>query len=474
MSTFSSINAANTALWAAQRGLDVTGQNVANANTDGYSRQNVQQSSISGNTVPAMFATNPSVGMGVQVDDVVRTRDMLLEAQKNAGHANSGALAARDASMTQIQAAFREPTDSGLQNQMDTMFAGWGDVANNPQDPGARTALLEQTQNVVASMHATVDALNTQWTQVHENLQALVTNVNSTTAQIADLNTQIQQASAAKLDTNELADKRDLLVSQLATQMGATTRTGDDGMLSVFIGGTPVVFGGASTALQVSGGGSPSVVGTTPVTITPATGNYALDLTGGTAGGNLATLNGDIPTYLGKLDGIAATLAGAINSGQASGWDAAGNNPAQAMFSTGGAPGPITAANITVNLTDPNGIAASGQPPQPATPPATGLVPSVDGSNADAMAQLQYNAAGPSASYRQAIVDLGVQAQGVSTSLQVQNTITGQLDSAVQSNSGVNVDEEMSNMMAYQHSYEAAAKLMNSINATLDSLLNMI
>lgn len=474
MSTFSGINIANTALWAAQRGLDVTGQNVANSNTDGYSRQNVQQSSVGGSTVPAMFSTSTGIGDGVQVSAVLRTRDMLLEAQKNAGHATSGALTAQDSAMTQIQAAFREPGDSGLQNLMDTMWAGWGDVANHPQDPAARTALLQQSQNVVSSMHGTVQALNTQWSQVHDNLSALVTDVNSTTKQIADLNSQIQYAAAGGLATNDLADKRDLLVSQLATQVGATTHMDTNGLLSVYVGGTPVVSGLTSTALQVSGGSAAGAVGGSPVTITPANGTYALDVTGGTAGGNLATLNTDIPKYLGQLDGIASSLAALVNNGQAAGYDANGAHPAAAMFGTSDGSSTITASNISVALSDTNGIAAAAQPPQPPIPPATSPVPSTDGSNADAMAQLQYSVAGPSASYRQIIVAMGVQAQGVGTSLQVQNTITGQLDSAVQSNSGVNVDDEMTNMLSYQHAYTAAAKLMSTINDTLDALMNMI
>ena len=92
MSTFSGLNAATTALWANRRGLDVTGQNIANVNTEGYSRQRVDLQAIGGSVVPAFYSTSPGIGAGVSADDVTRIRDAFLEGRGHTEHANGARL----------------------------------------------------------------------------------------------------------------------------------------------------------------------------------------------------------------------------------------------------------------------------------------------------------------------------------------------------------------------------------------------
>ena len=165
---------------------------------------------------------------------------------------------------------------------------------------------------------------------------------------------------------------------------------------------------------------------------------------GGQVLGQLTTLNTIIPEHRGGLDDVAQRLAAAINGGQAAGWDFDGNNPAPALL--GSSSGPITAAALVLLTTDPRAVAASAVAPGP-------LGPSKDGSNADAIAQLRLSITGPDARYRQLIVDLGVQAAVTRRNLDVQQVITTQVDAARNSVAGVNIDEEMTNMLASQHAY---------------------
>src|SRR6185312_14035957 len=111
MSTFGSLNAATTALWAQRRALDVTGQNIANVNTEGYSRQRVDLRAIGGSVVPAFFSTSPGIGAGVSADDVTRIRDAFLEGRGHIETANKAAMTVQADSFEQIESAFREPGD---------------------------------------------------------------------------------------------------------------------------------------------------------------------------------------------------------------------------------------------------------------------------------------------------------------------------------------------------------------------------
>lgn len=464
MSTFSGLNTALTSLYAQRKAIDITGQNITNVNTDGYSRQRVDMQSIASGSIPAFFSRGSGVGGGVNSDVVIRIRDAFLESRAHTEHSANSRLAEEAVQLDSIQSAFREPGDNGLQAVLGTMWAGWQDVANNPLDNASRAQLLQQSATVAKTLNATRATIDQQWSDTRENLDALVAEINNASSAIADLNKTIQRAQQTGLPAHELTDQRDALVVGLADKIGAVARPGEDGVLNVFVNGTPLVFGGTANPVKVAGANHPDNALTDPVRIEAANGNFAIDV-GGTAGGRLKSLTNYIPTYRNQIDGVAAQLAATINAQQALGYDANGTAGTD-LFNTGGATGPINAANITVAFTDPAKIAASGQP---TVPPA---VPVKDGSNADKMAQLQFDSAGATQSYRRLIVDLGVQTQGVIRASDIQSVITVQVDASREATAGVNLDEEMANMLAFQHAYEAASRMVSAIDETLDVLIN--
>ena len=187
-STFGGLNTARTALWASQRGLDVTGQNIANVNTDGYSRQRVELRALGGSTVPAFFSTSTGIGSGVDAAKIARIRDAFLEARAQLETSTTSRLTAEADALSQVEDAFREPGDTGIQSQLSDMWSAWGDVHNNSTEPGARSEVLERTQTLVAGIRTTRAALDEQWAGNHDALATLVADVNSTATSIADLN----------------------------------------------------------------------------------------------------------------------------------------------------------------------------------------------------------------------------------------------------------------------------------------------
>jgi flagellar hook-associated protein 1 FlgK len=467
VSTFSGLNVAGSALNAARRALDVTGQNISNVNTEGYSRQRAELQSVGPSGVPAIWSKDSSVGNGVTADTVTRIRDAVLEGRAYTEHATSAQLTVADATYTDVQAAFREPGSDGIQQKLSDVWSAWNDVANNPNDDGARTAVLQKTQGLVDTLAASRTALDAQWDRTRDSLVALTDQVNSTAASIADLNRAIQQATGTGQNTNDLADKRDALVLQLAGQIGATAQPGRDGMVTVFVGGTALVSGTSAQSLAVSGATAPDGIADDgrPRLVTQSGG--AGVAVGGTAGGQLAALGDTIPTYRDALDGIAAALYTQVNAQQAQGWDARGQEGGPLFESSSD---PVTAASLSVQIKDPRELAASSLAP---TVDAQGeLIPAVDHGNADAMSQLRTALDSVDGKYRALVVQLGVQAASAGRALDTQTSVTQQVDADRESVSGVDLDEEMTNMLSFQHMYAAAGRLVTAIDETLDVLIN--
>jgi flagellar hook-associated protein 1 FlgK len=300
--------------------------------------------------------------------------------------------------------------------------------------------------------------------------------VNSTAQQIADLNQSIKQATQSNLPSNDLADKRDALVMHLSEQIGATSAQADDGTLTVVVGGISLVSGNNAIQLKLAGANDAASAASTPVSIITSPGGATVQA-GGTAAGQLATMNSIIPGYQGQLNGIAQQLADQVNAVHENGYDQNGN-PGAAFFTDGsGGTVAVSAKNITVAVTDPAQLAAASL-----SKAAAGGQPSSDNANADVLYQLRLGlpqadgsyADGADAIYRKMIVSLGVQASSVSSSLNTNNALSTQVDASRESVSGVNIDEEMTNMLQYQHAYAAAGQLVSTISSMMDTLINMV
>ncbi|MCZ2858046.1 flagellar hook-associated protein FlgK [Blastococcus sp. VKM Ac-2987] len=459
MSTFSGLNTATTSLWAQRRGLDVTGQNIANVNTDGYSRQRVDLSAISGSTVPAFFSTSTGIGQGVSAAEVLRIRDSFLEGRGHTEHANQAQLVAETDAYGLVEQAFREPGDTGIQKMLSEMWSGWQDVANTPSDPAARGQVLKRLETLVGGLRFSQQQLGGQWDQTRDNLAVLVDDVNAAAQNIAELNVAIQRATQSNLPSNDLADQRDLLVMKLADRVGATVRHGKDGVLDVVVGGMSLVSAGSATKFALAGSTDPDATAGDPLRIVTAVGDFAVRV-GGTAAGQLNTLNTIVPGYRVQLDGIATTLATALNEAHSGGFDLYGHAGTAILGSSGG---PITASTISVVVKDPSRIAASSVGPG---------TPNLDRGNADAIAQLANSVTGVDAGYRKMIVELGVQSAVSQRNLAIQGSITTTVDAARDSVAGVNLDEELTNMLSYQHAYAAAGRMITAIDESLDVLIN--
>jgi flagellar hook-associated protein 1 len=455
MSGFSSLNVGAQALFAAQRALDVTGQNVSNANTEGYTRQRVQQTARGASVVPAMFARSDASTGGVDILGTQRIRDGFLEARAHQEHATSAGLGALSGTYADIEATFGEPSTTGLQSQLSSFWNAWSTVANDPGSAGPRSLLLEQADTLADTVNGFSTQLAQQWSATRDQVASTVADVNSMTSEVARLNAAVRSATLNGGQPNELADQRDLLVTRIAEATGAVATPGDGGVVNLTLGGRTLVNGNHSAQLQAVGPTSyPATAGT--VAVSWAGSDQPATIDSGALSGLLTAVNTTIPGTMSDLDAVAGTLATAVNSQQAQGYDRNGNAGAAIFAGT-------TAATLRVVMTDPAGVAASTQAP-----------PALDGGNALAMGQTATAAKGPDALFRDMTVGIGVQAQSVQRRAETQSAVVNRVDSARDSVSAVSIDEEMTNLVAYQHAYSAAAKYVSAIDSTLDTLINMV
>jgi flagellar hook-associated protein 1 FlgK len=231
------------------------------------------------------------------------------------------------------------------------------------------------------------------------------------------------------------------------------------------VGGISIVSGATATPLAVTGTVDPDDLDpdaappADPPRIVTAGSGFAVR-PGGTAGGQLTALTSILPRYRDRLDDLAAQLADTLNPVHEGGTDLTGAAGGPLLGSTSG---PVGAATLAVLITEPDRLAAASTPPGTVT---------YDNGNALALAALRQALNGPDATYRRTIVELGVESAVAARDLDIQSVITAQVDSARDSAAGVSLDEEMTNMLSFQHAYSAAARLVTAIDETLDMLIN--
>lgn len=453
-SSFGGLNTALTSLYANRRGLDVTGQNIANANTKGYTRQRTEMQAQTGSIVPTLWSKSDGVGTGVAVTSVQRLRDEYLETRGRTEHAQSAYLTNQVSTYAAIEDVFAEPSGTALQAQLHDMWGAWSDVANNPDKVAGRSALLQQSKTVVNVLHDTHDALANQWSASRATLAAYAAEVNTTAGAVAQLNDSIVNAIASGVTVNELQDQRDLHVMHLAELTGATASRRQNGAMDVFVGGSTLVSEFTTRQIEVVGAGRLADQALDPMTVRWADTKTAAP-PGGTMGAVADTMTVIIPELSAELDGVAAALVETVNAAHTAGYglDGVSGRP----FFNGTTADTI---ELAIDFSNPEQVAASA------------TEGTFDGSVADALAGSGILTTGPDRKYQDLIGQLGVAAQTSGRRADIQSNVALQIDAARESESGVNLDEEMTNLLTFQRGYEAASRVLTTIDSMLDQLIN--
>lgn len=253
MSTFSGLNTAYSGLVAARAGLDAVGQNIANANTSGYTRQRVTTSAIGPLAQTGLFSGGARPGQGVSVDGIARLGDGFLDAQVRASAAVSGYWSARADGMSDLESTLHEPGANGLSAQLQGFWAGWQDVSNHTGEPASAGVLLQQAGALGSQIAQGYQDVDTQWSQIRGKADQMTSDLNAAASRVADLNGRIRSTLAAGGSVNELLDQRSALTARVANLVGGTVRELGDGTAEVLVGGNAIVSGDTSRPLKVVG-----------------------------------------------------------------------------------------------------------------------------------------------------------------------------------------------------------------------------
>jgi flagellar hook-associated protein 1 len=475
ISSFNGLNIALSALQAEQASLDTTSHNIANASTVGYSRQvsnlvaspGLGAASVWGMIIPGQ------TGQGVQVADVTRIRDQFNDNNLRANYATQGEADVRQATWQNIESALPEPGDNGLQAAMSSMWNAMQNVSTNPEDAGSRQALAQSVQALGQAFQNASSTLTQQRADVDTQANTMVDTINADSAQIAKLNTSISNLESVGQNPNDLLDQRDNIIDQLSALGNTTVTPGANGVVTVTLGGALVVDPSTATGLPATA--------VTRSTFNTGYGSATLGVAAGLTGGQLkglldaytTTLNpavaGSTPA---KLDQLAISLHDALNTQNEAGFDLNGTAGGPLFAGT-----TITSASqLAVDpgvIADPSLIAAS----------STAAGAPGDSTNMIAMIAIRA-AASPSGStlggktfddyYAGMVSGMGLSAQTATTDSTNAATVVDTLSNQRSQVSGVSLDEEMTNLVKFQHAYAAAGRAMATMNTMLDSLISMM
>lgn len=459
MSILLGLNTAIRALLTQQVAIATVSHNVANANTPGFTRQDVVMETTDPFTVPTQnrAALAGQIGTGVTVRDIRRIRDLFLDTQFRLQSSGFGYWDAVSKGMRAVENLFHEPSDNGLAAQLGQFWNSWRDLTNDPSNQAIRLTLREQASNLTASFRDSYAQMVQQRQHLDRQVLLRVETINSIAQQISALNDQIRQVVAVGDTPNDLRDRRDLLLDELSKIIRTSAFETESGVTMVSIGGIQIVGDSYLNQIetQLNAEGFRDLIWQHD--------GSAVKSNGGEIEGMLYVRDTVIPDKQADLDDIALTLITQVNAQHQVGYglnDATGND----FFQGTGATNFDISAAIEADVSN---IAA-----------ASGLLSPGDGSNAAAIAALQFGLlmAGGTTTvddfYQGFISGLGVETQQATRQAENQDVLLRHIDDSRQSTSGVSLDEETANMVKFQRAFEGAARMITAFDEMLDTVIN--
>ena len=440
------------ALDASEAALDSASNNIANANTPGYTREVAEFSAnaenLSGGTV---------TGGGVTLEGIQSVRDELLNLQIQQQTSLQSSADTQSSGLQQIQTYFAS-TGEDIASTLSAFSSSLAQLSANPSSSAVQQSVLSAGQNLAESFNTTASGLSTAQTTADQQVTQTVAQINTLSQQIAQLNSQLTPPVMSQQNGGTIEDQRDQLVQQLSQLVGVTVSQSSDGEVITTANGSPLVMGSQSFQLQTTTGsdGFQQVLDSNGNNITGS-------IQGGQLGGAIEIRDQVIPGFLDSLNTMASQFATAFNAAQAQGYDSNGN-AGQAFFSvpsgTAGA-----AAGISVALTSPSQIAVSSD----GSSGSNGNVANLSAALTNALPSGQ----SVSGAYSNLVYEVGNAAANASAQSSAIGQNVLQLTNQQSSVSGVSIDEETTNLIRYQTAYEAAARIVSTIQALSTVTLDM-
>ena len=488
MSLTSLFNVARGALLAHERVVSVTANNIANAETPGYSRQRASLAAVA----PEAGGGVGQVGRGVEIVSVERLRSGFFDQNWRREVGVGARLATLRDTLQQASGIIGEPSDTGVSAGLDSLIDAFQSLASNPVDPAARAVVIASATSLTNRLHSIDNRIDGVAANIGAEVTQVTQEANALIHELSSLNDQIQQANGHAPD---LLDQRDIAIDKLSGYFDVRVLERGQGAVSVLLGGLQVVStGGGTQELSVSGSGPFQLqLGNPPTSVSAASGKLKGLFDAAAALGTRGTATSRATGLRGQLDDLAAGIVSAVNEIH-SNYDPT-TKPLQPTLAP--APSPlrnivaffdpagVTAASITLNsaiVADPTELAAGWSTAAGDNSVALRLgqlrglkvaIPGASGATPNSPAVTPGPQAVLGDYFTGLVAGLGVATQDAENGAAAEATLIDHLEAQRQDVAGVNIDEEMVHLIEHQQAYSAAARLIQVADDMLKELISL-
>jgi flagellar hook-associated protein 1 FlgK len=482
------LNIGKSGLFTAKQSMSTTSHNIANANTDGFSRQEVRaQTSV---TLPE---GNYVLGTGTEVQSIKRAHDELVEKKLNNSITNSKYDSERTLQLTHVEEIFNEINSEGMNKVLNRFFNSMRELSNQPENETVRNVVRENAKIVIGDFRRIQSSLDDVRTSMHNKITLSVDEINGLTGAIAKLNKEIRVQEVSGGMANDLRDQRDRALRTLTEFFPITTHTDNHGQFVVNVDGVgSIVSGTLAQELKVGAQGADSGTSADKGSLEiffasrPSV-SVSGALKGGTLGALLKTRNDEIVGLEKQIDELAHGLVHATNAIHRRGF---ANHPVPLDEMGNPVPGAagkkVTGINFFKEPLDlkraAEYIELSDEIAADINNIATALEPNKPGDNRVALAisKLQHEkvlGAGTTTfeeQYLKSVGNIGLQVGKSKVNEEQSAGILAQAKSFKERLAGVSLDEEAANMIRYQNAYEASAKVIRASDEMFKAVLNLL
>ncbi|WP_420456808.1 flagellar hook-associated protein FlgK [Rubrivirga sp.] len=440
---------ARQSLLANQAAINATGLNIANAETPGYTRRTVGLRATPAARGGVFIRSGPSPGGGVQVGSFDRVRNGILDGAVRRGRAGSGGANEGALLLSGLESQLAADGGDAFLGALGGFFDAWGDVADAPADLSVRDTLLSKAGQLAQTLNGAASRLQSYGASVQTDLKATVEQTNALLAEVADLNVAIRTAQAQGSSDLDALDRRDVVLDELAGLAPFALQDQPDGSVTVTLDGMMAVQDDEVLPLRLA---LPPDVAAPQIRAQGSDRSLRLGaLDGGALGAQLDLLGTALPGARAALDGLAADLVAAVNAAHAGGTGLDGST-GQPFFDPAG----VTAGTISL------------APGLTAESVAAGTTGPGDASVATLIAGLSEET---STAATRLLANLGSGARKASTAAGANGAVAAHAEALRDGVSRVSLDEEMTNLIRFQQTYAASARVLETADSLFDTLL---
>ena len=458
---------------SAKAGIATAGHNISNANTEGFSRQTVRVESDV--TKQMAGGGGPYLGDGTKIARIERINDQYLEKQLREGHRDLAYHEEKQVFLNQMEDVFNEMNGDGLNRLVSRFFNEFRKLANDPSSEAIRQSVRESSQAMMNDFRRIRNETEAVRGHIDSRMEGDFKELNSLAEQVGSLNLKIQRAAIGGNQPNDLLDRRDLLIQKMSTYVDLTTHQEESGFINIDVRGVgPLVVGPNVQKYYIARSSPDSDAPNVENALQISRSEYNTQFIthhfqGGKIGGLVELRDKAVAGVLDRLDQMAHSMVTAVNEIHGQGVTADG----------------LTGIGFFKDIDGVNGAAGrlqlSDEIQESVNNIAAGLAQNAPGDNRNALAianiQNFHLMNGGKTTvddfYNSIVADVGVATQRNHEDLGQQKGILTQLNKVREQVSGVSIDEETTNLMQFQHAFDASAKVLKVADEMLDTVLKL-